>query len=71
MPHMAPPHEHFREVEDRRRQAAFAVIDAHAPHGDPGHALEVRGDRVAETILVRLLLGRLPFVPHDHANRLR
>lgn len=69
VPDMPPPNQHVGVVEQTCRQSLLRLIDVRRDHPQPRLLAEVIGDRVAEKILVRLLLSRLLLVPNDDANQ--
>lgn len=66
-----PPDQDIAIVERVVADPELRVVLAGRPHRQAGLRGEVIGDRVADEIFIGLFLGRLLFVPDQHADRRR
>ena len=69
VPHVAPPDEDLRPVEQRRIETLRCLVESGGAYKKP-LLLERVGNRLAqESFAVGLLLFRLPFIPDEHPHR--
>ena len=68
VPHVAPPDEYPAGIESLVGKTLAGIVQRGRLHRQTALRAQMGGDRVAEKVVVRRLLARLPLVPHQHPD---